>query len=115
MNYIKLLQSTNDNKKRYYISLLPILNMASKLLKRKNMGKKPFSEDFEFDKVIKDIYSIKNQILEIDNNKKLNIENNKLVNISNKLKEATKQIKSQSLANDFIYLSKQIDEVLKIK
>ena len=114
MNYIKELKNINNKTIGLYISLLPILNMAYKLICRKNNGKKPFSKEFDASDVINKIEEVSNQINKLNEDNKININRDILEEISNKLILATKEIKSESLANDFVYLSKQITEVLKI-
>ena len=114
MNYIKKIKNINNDKEGFYISLLPILNMAYKLILRKNNGKKPFSKEFDASDVINKIEEVSNQINNLNGDNKININRDILEEISNKLILATKEIKSESLANDFVYLSKQISEVLKI-
>ena len=114
MDYIKELKNINNKTIGLYISLLPILNMAYKLILRKNNGKKPFSKEFDASDVINKIEEVSNQINNLNEDNNININKDILEEISNKLILATKEIKSESLANDFVYLSKQISEVLKI-
>ena len=110
----KLVLNNLSKKENYFISLLPLLNMAHKLLTRKNSGKKPFSHNFHFDLKIHLIEESYEQITSYISNKKGEVNLSILNEISLDLISATSEIKIESLVNDFKYLSNQINETVKI-
>ena len=113
MNLDKIDFDSLNRKELYYASLLPLLNMSHKLLTRKNNGKKPFSHDFHFDLKIHLIEQSHEQIVSFIKDKKGEVNLSLLKEISLDLIAATSEIKIESLVNDFNYLSKQIDEIIK--
>ena len=102
-----------NKKELYFASILPLLNMSYKLLTRKNNGKKPFSNKFQFEFKIKLIEKSYHQILSFINDKK-EVDLSILKEISSSLLLATKEIKIESLINDFNYLSNQIKETINV-
>ena len=114
MNFVKVIKKNPNSNISFYLSLLPIFNMAIKLINRKNSGKKPFSKEFNSNKVIGLIEQATKKINSCVKNEKCNIEQILLKEISDKLVLATREIKSYSLAKDFVYLSKQINDVISI-
>ncbi len=94
-----------QNKMRYVISLndknmidviLPLLIVFRKLLKRKHNGKKPFSFNEEVNKVL----SLLDDMIQ---NKKIGKE--KILTLSSFAKKCTEEIKTESLRNDYFFLS----------
>lgn len=102
-----------NKKELYFVSILPLLNMSYKLLTRKNNGKKPFSNEFQFEFKIKLIENSYHQIISFINDKK-EVDLFILKEISSSLLLATKEIKIESLINDFNYLSNQIKETINV-
>lgn len=94
-----------QNKMRYVISLndknmidviLPLLIVFRKLLKRKHNGKKPFSFNEEVNEVL---FLLDNMI----QNRKIDKEN--ILSLSSFAKRCTEEIKTESLRNDYFFLS----------
>lgn len=99
------------------VSLLPFFPLSMKLLERKNRGKKPFSDGFDY----------KNKVLQIkDTEEKLKRELDSFSGISEEMKrsltqfteilnQAKEEIKNQGLKNDFIYMMDEIENVLSLR
>lgn len=94
-----------QNKMRYVISLndknmidviLPLLIVFRKLLKRKHNGKKPFSFNEEVNEVL---FLLDNMI----QNREIDKEN--ILSLSSFAKRCTEEIKTESLRNDYFFLS----------
>lgn len=94
-----------QNKMRYVISLndknmidviLPLLIVFRKLLKRKHNGKKPFS----FNKEVNEVLSLLDNMIQ---NREIDKEN--ILSLSSFAKRCTEEIKTESLRNDYFFLS----------
>lgn len=105
----------DDLKYATLVSILPFFPLAVKLMTRKNNGKKPFSEEFDF------VWKVE-QIRDIENTAKVVLNSNKYEpNLSLKLKlfveiltQAKDKIKNVGLKNDFIYMINEVESVIKI-
>lgn len=94
-----------QNKMRYVISLndknmidviLPLLIVFRKLLKRKHNGKKPFS----FNEEVNEVLSLLDNMIQ---NREIDKEN--ILSLSSFAKRCTEEIKTESLRNDYFFLS----------
>lgn len=94
-----------QNKMRYVINLndknmidviLPLLIVFHKLVKRKHNGKKPFS----FNEEVNEILSLLEDMIQ---NRTANKE--KIMTMSSFAKKCTEEIKTESLRNDYFFLS----------
>lgn len=94
-----------QNKMRYVISLndknmidviLPLLIVFRKLLKRKHNGKKPFS----FNEEVNEVLSLLDNMIQ---NREIDKEN--ILSLSSFSKRCTEEIKTESLRNDYFFLS----------
>lgn len=94
-----------QNKMRYVISLndknmidviLPLLIVFRKLLKRKHNGKKPFS----FNEEVNEVLSLLDDMIQ---NREIDKEN--ILSLSSFSKRCTEEIKTESLRNDYFFLS----------
>lgn len=118
--YLILLQGTKTEKEEIefvkYFSLLPMLLVIEKLMKRKNSGKKPFSTAFEYEKRITEI---DNTIDLIDTRLSTGKTDNEKVEEALKkcvetIRKAQEEIKSASLKGDFCWVEKEITSILNM-
>ena len=80
----------------------PLLAMLSKLTKRKNQGKKPFSQEFDFEKKISSIDVL------ID---KETISKEEILEAAIIAKDASSEIKMASLKEDYLYIASYLEAV----
>ena len=89
------------------ITVLPCFNMAMKLMNRKQSGKKPFSKTFKFEERMVKM----NQAYQVFENAITKKEGNTkevkdaLLSVRDTITKASKEIKMESLKNDYIYLA----------
>ena len=91
----------------YVLSTLPAIEMLIKLVERKQNGKKPFSDAFQYENSRKDIDEGKKEIYAFLDGEKNEVKSalEKLSDISLKARE---EIKMESLRNDYLWISKTI-------
>ena len=98
-------EETLQNKMRYVIVLndknmidviLPLLIVFRKLIKRKNNGKKPFS----FNEKVNEVLSLLDDMIQ-----NRTVEKENVLTLSAFAKKCTAEIKTESLRNDYFFLS----------
>lgn len=89
------------------ITVLPCFNMAMKLMNRKQNGKKPFSKAFKFEERIAKMNQAYLVFETAITKKESDTKEVKeaLLNVKNIILKASKEIKMESLKNDYIYLA----------
>lgn len=105
ITFNKKKEESLQNKRRYIISLndenmidviTPLLIVFRKLVKRKQRGKKPFS-------FIEDVNNVLSLLDNMIQNRKVDKEN--VLSLSSFVKRCTAEIKTESLRNDYFFLS----------
>lgn len=91
----------------YVLSTLPAIEMLIKLVERKQNGKKPFSDAFQYENSRKAIDEGKKEIYAFLDGEKNEVKS-ALENLSNISLKAREEIKMESLRNDYLWISKTI-------
>lgn len=116
-DYLNVISKSKKDDLKYatLVSILPFFPLSIKLMTRKNNGKKPFSKEFDFDKKIEQIREVENTVkTTLNTNERETTLSLKLKLFIQILTEAKNEIKNTGLKNDFVYMIKEVESIIKI-
>jgi hypothetical protein len=113
----KVSQTEDDTKRGQLalaVSALPLLALTAKLIQRKQAGKKPFSEGFEYTRRLNLLHD--DQLSLMKTLSKASWDSAGLIkplkDTQETLQQASKEISSPSLLGDFVWAEKEISALL---
>ncbi|MFA6829894.1 MAG: hypothetical protein WCR67_04255 [Bacilli bacterium] len=114
------IESISDNQRRLKYSALasslPLISVIRKLIYRKNEGKKPFTPEFSFEKKVRLLDDANNDLQKILSAELLDCLHavERLNDIRQISLLASQEIKNESLKGDFLFVIRQIDNIIVI-
>lgn len=108
---IKACASSQDERLMAILAILPSLRMLDKLLTRKNNGKKPFSAEFDYEGRIKQVHDVEKLLVKAMEEGIKEEDVSELKKVAETSLLATKEIKMESLKNDFYWICDNISSL----
>lgn len=112
--YLELSRNAVDDRERLLLSTLPALAMLSKLMTRKENGKRPYSEAFAFPRRIEEVHAARDRILQSLVRKDWNQEEVRTIlePIEETCLLAEKEVRMVSLKEDFQWILKTLENAI---